>query len=53
MAQFVEYICYVFQDDEQRKMIQDILRDFNRKTCVQFIERSSQRDYIQIFSGSG
>ncbi|XP_008335311.1 low choriolytic enzyme-like [Cynoglossus semilaevis] len=50
---FVPFTISDDYNDEQRKMIQDILRDFNRKTCVQFIERSSQRDYIQIFSGSG
>ncbi|KAL1471433.1 hypothetical protein MTO96_039922, partial [Rhipicephalus appendiculatus] len=36
-----------------RGMIQQAIREIESKTCVRFVPRTTQRDYVSIFNGSG
>lgn len=36
-----------------KDLIQQSIRDYHTKTCIRFIPRSNQRNYIRIFPGAG
>ena len=38
---------------EGRKVVEEAMKEFESKTCIRFTPRSSERDYIHIYSGSG
>ena len=38
---------------EGRKVVEEAMKEFENKTCLRFTPRSSERDYIHIYSGSG
>ena len=38
---------------EGRKVVEEAMKEFESKTCLRFKPRSSDRDYIHIYSGSG
>ena len=38
---------------EGRKVVEEAMKEFESKTCLRFKPRSSERDYIHIYSGSG
>ena len=38
---------------EGRKVVEEAMEEFEGKTCLRFKPRSSERDYVHIYSGSG
>ena len=42
-----------FFSSEGRKVVEEAMKEFESKTCLRFTPRSSERDYIHIYSGSG
>jgi len=47
-------IPYSFSfSSEGRKVVDEGMKEFESKTCIKFKPRSSERNYIQIYSGSG
>ena len=49
-------IPYTFSSSfssEGRKVVEEAMEEFESKTCLRFKPRSSERDYVHIYSGSG
>uniref|UniRef100_A0A3P8VJD0 Metalloendopeptidase n=1 Tax=Cynoglossus semilaevis TaxID=244447 RepID=A0A3P8VJD0_CYNSE len=46
-------VPYVISARYSKPQITSILKGFSEKTCVKFVLRTNQRDYINIFSGYG
>jgi len=48
-------VPYVFTDanTDARKAVAAAIADFHAKTCVRFVPRTNQRDYISIMNGGG
>ena len=38
---------------EARKVVEEAMKEFESKTCLRFKPRSSERDYVHIYSGFG
>ena len=36
-----------------RRAIQEAINEYATRTCVRFVPRNSERDYVRFFSGSG
>ncbi|XP_015914985.1 astacin-like metalloprotease toxin 5 [Parasteatoda tepidariorum] len=48
-------IPYVIEKslEEHRDLILSAFEDFNKKTCLKFVPKTNQRNYIQLYSGRG
>jgi len=50
------YVPYTFNsrfNSRGRQAVQAAIRDYGRKTCVKFVPRTNQRNYIEFFHGGG
>ena len=46
-------LIFLFAGDEAKKAALSAFQDFATYTCVRFIPRTSEADYIRFFKGSG
>ncbi|XP_073460242.1 astacin-like metalloendopeptidase [Aquarana catesbeiana] len=49
----VAYTLSSEYSDAEKSLITEALETFSTLTCVQLVERSTEQDYLNIFSGSG
>ena len=49
----VPYILDSSLDSAARQVIQQAINEYANSTCVRFVPRNSERDYVRFFSGSG
>ncbi|KAM5138250.1 embryonic protein UVS.2-like [Mantella aurantiaca] len=50
---WVPYTLSSEYSNAEKSLISEALETFNTLTCVRFVERSTEHDYLNIFSGSG
>ncbi len=48
-------LCHVAltADSRARTAITNAMNEYKRRTCIQFVERTTQKDYINFIQGSG
>lgn len=44
---------YFILDSQERGVIAAAFDDYQKKTCIRFVPRTQQQDYIYLLKGSG
>ncbi len=46
-------VTAITADYRARTAITNAINEYKRRTCIRFVERTSQKDYIYFIQGSG
>ena len=49
-------VPYVFNcsfDEQGKTAVRGAIKEISKKTCMKFIERTNERDYVEFFNGRG
>ena len=45
---YIVKCCFFFVDDYLRSQINDGIKEYHKYTCLRFVKRTNQKDYIRV-----